>query len=383
MSTSQTTTPFPKKTCAAASCDADISHRHSTAKYCCKEHASKPNLCLDCGKRVGRNRCSSCASKVCWRNPKHRDRVSQASTRVWQNPEFREKRSEATKLLWEDPQYREKVNAGLDKALNESDLRERRSAAAKAMWADPRYREKNSAGVKAAWQNPESAFHSPEFREKMRAIMNSPQMHKTLSDASKALWDNPDYREKVSAERKALWGNPDYREKVSVGLKAALNNPEVRERRSKAMKVLWEDPEFREKVFQGHLRNASNDITYPSYFNQQTKPLIHARADRCEYCGGSHDWMDVHHIDHNPQNNHPYNLILLCRRCHQNYGNNDAGRYDHEELGAGFETIAQQASRAMPLGWWDSINHMLDYAERWGNNAEDLHGSHQLQRREE
>jgi hypothetical protein len=43
----------------------------------------------------------------------------------------------------------------------------------------------------------------------------------------------------------------------------------------------------------------------------------------CEICGAD-CWqpisqvtrMSVHHIDHDPRNNHPYNLLALCSGCH-------------------------------------------------------------------
>lgn len=74
--------------------------------------------------------------------------------------------------------------------------------------------------------------------------------------------------------------------------------------------------------------------------------------------------MDIHHIDHDTKNNEPLNLILLCRKCHINYGHTDIGRYDLPEFGTGFESIARENSQAMSLGWWEEINDVLDFAEK-------------------
>lgn len=40
---------------------------------------------------------------------------------------------------------------------------------------------------------------------------------------------------------------------------------------------------------------------------------------KCEYCG-YHEYdfcLDMHHIDHNPTNNHPSNIGILCCMCHR------------------------------------------------------------------
>lgn len=39
--------------------------------------------------------------------------------------------------------------------------------------------------------------------------------------------------------------------------------------------------------------------------------------DTCEECESTDPPIQVHHIDGNPYNNHPNNLSVLCRKCHQ------------------------------------------------------------------
>lgn len=40
--------------------------------------------------------------------------------------------------------------------------------------------------------------------------------------------------------------------------------------------------------------------------------------ESCEICGSTENLL-VHHIDHNRKNNVASNLMVLCKRCHQNH----------------------------------------------------------------
>ena len=44
----------------------------------------------------------------------------------------------------------------------------------------------------------------------------------------------------------------------------------------------------------------------------QAKKRDHYRCTQCGYGG----YVEAHHIDHNPLNNHINNLTTLCRHCH-------------------------------------------------------------------
>ena len=47
---------------------------------------------------------------------------------------------------------------------------------------------------------------------------------------------------------------------------------------------------------------------------------IYNRAENaCQTCG-THDALDIHHIDENPANNNKNNLIVLCASCHRKVG---------------------------------------------------------------
>lgn len=58
-----------------------------------------------------------------------------------------------------------------------------------------------------------------------------------------------------------------------------------------------------------------------------SREYILYRKNECEKCGVKNTFMvgdyrvkrkilTVHHIDHNPANNDPKNLMTLCRKCH-------------------------------------------------------------------
>lgn len=49
---------------------------------------------------------------------------------------------------------------------------------------------------------------------------------------------------------------------------------------------------------------------------RQRKDCLAARRDFCELCGTVDGDREVHHIDKNPRNNEPENLICLCVPCH-------------------------------------------------------------------
>lgn len=52
-------------------------------------------------------------------------------------------------------------------------------------------------------------------------------------------------------------------------------------------------------------------------------PWLKHRGDECEECGHRPlvaKWtLDVHHIDHDKENNDPDNLKTLCKNCHSTY----------------------------------------------------------------
>lgn len=65
----------------------------------------------------------------------------------------------------------------------------------------------------------------------------------------------------------------------------------------------------------------ANDNGYPydwSIISATTKREAGYKCYICELCLFEHTALilNVHHIDYNPQNNQPDNLVVLCRDCH-------------------------------------------------------------------
>ena len=220
----------------------------------------------------------------------------------------------------------------------------------------------------------DSAFRG-NFKRRVKQAQNKPSVREKKSRSIKVALSDPATKERMRKGIKRDKNRPEAKQRQSELSKERYLSPEYAERHRIAVINSWKRTERREKAFESWKLRGGKGSTYAWSF-RKILSLIHTRANEvCEYCDRTHRWMDVHHIDHDTHNNHPHNLILLCRSCHSHYGNNDAGRYDHPELGDGFETVAHKRSRAMANGWWESVNEVLEEAEKWnregyGGNSE-------------
>ena len=59
---------------------------------------------------------------------------------------------------------------------------------------------------------------------------------------------------------------------------------------------------------------------YPDNWREISQATIEARGGKCEDCGARSGYsfkvLTVHHIDYDPANNDPANLVVLCQGCH-------------------------------------------------------------------
>jgi hypothetical protein len=65
---------------------------------------------------------------------------------------------------------------------------------------------------------------------------------------------------------------------------------------------------------------------YPENWTEISRRIKEERGNRCEGCGqigdkisyeaGGNNYLTVHHIDYDPANCDPINLIVLCQKCH-------------------------------------------------------------------
>ena len=68
---------------------------------------------------------------------------------------------------------------------------------------------------------------------------------------------------------------------------------------------------------------------YPSAFHSKKKKALQRENGHCYLCGQKpNKALDVHHIDRNTHNNEIWNLVALCRPCH----NKQKGKTEQETL---------------------------------------------------
>ena len=128
-------------------------------------------------------------------------------------PEVRAK----LKAKWEDPAFKEKVIAartGLKRDLPESTKETLRvnlkNNPAMQGWSkrngDPEFDEKRIAGIQAAQPKRAEKMRDPvalaQRKERLKATLNSPEYK-----VKRALWDTPEYRKKLSDNKKQYWAN--------------------------------------------------------------------------------------------------------------------------------------------------------------------------------
>ena len=128
-------------------------------------------------------------------------------------PEVRAK----LKANWEDPEFKEKIIAartGLKRDLPESTKETLRvnlkNNPAMQGWSkrngDPEFDAKRIAGIQAAQPKRAEKMRDPvalaQRKERLKATLNSPEYK-----AKRALWDTPEYRKKLSDNKKQYWAN--------------------------------------------------------------------------------------------------------------------------------------------------------------------------------
>jgi len=75
----------------------------------------------------------------------------------------------------------------------------------------------------------------------------------------------------------------------------------------------------------GYLK-AKREGRYGKDWQAFREGLLEERGRKCEVCGwkGVEPWvLTIHHLDGNPENRDPQNLLVLCSKCHlvlQNQG---------------------------------------------------------------
>jgi len=61
-------------------------------------------------------------------------------------------------------------------------------------------------------------------------------------------------------------------------------------------------------------------------------------GDKCVSCG-YRGYIEVHHIDGDPLNNHPMNLAPLCRQCHRSVHGMEAATERMRQMKEDFDSL--------------------------------------------
>lgn len=240
--------------------------------------------CNDCGDPCCGKRCRSCY--VAWM-------ISQGQTE-----EYRRKQSEISLTAWQDPEYRRKQSKSQTEAQNRPEVKTKKSRALTELWNQSGYRQQIISTITEIWD--ESQFRQRVSRgvaaAHARGDFSSSATKQRKSDAAKAMWQNPDY----------------YQKQVKAQLEAQ-NRPEVKKKRSDANRG------ERNPCWRGGIPREPYALDWPEI----RKTIRERDGHKCQICNEYGKY--VHHIDYNPKNNSPTNLITLCPLHHNRttFGNRD------------------------------------------------------------
>ena len=120
------------------------------------------------------------------------------------------------KQLWEDSDYRQKTlisrpaNRNLPESTKETLRVSLKNNPAMQGWSkrngDPEFDAKRIAGIQAAQPKRAEKMRDPvalaQRKERLKATLNSPEYK-----VKRALWDTPEYRKKLSDNKKQYWAN--------------------------------------------------------------------------------------------------------------------------------------------------------------------------------
>lgn len=169
--------------------------------------------------------------------------------------------------------------------------------------------------------------------------------HKGITTWNKNLTKETDERVKKNGEKLSnyLKENDNYwlgkklseehKRKIGLGNKGKVISKESREKISKSNRGRKLSEETRKKMSESSPRRLKERLpkSYGYEFNNILKEQIRKRDNyRCQECFRHKDELftknkngkivpqkvHIHHIDYNKENNHPNNLISLCKSCH-------------------------------------------------------------------
>lgn len=166
--------------------------------------------------RIRKNK-QSVRSKILWKDPKYKEKMSKFRKNIWLNPEYKKNQSEAAKKRWEDPEYKKKF---------------------KKNWQDPKWKAETLKKQKEGKDKNPNYIKEVKIREKIK-------------------WENPEYKKKMCKIAKKKWEDPKFREKTLRKQKEARDNLEnggftdiSRKKISESSKKRWSNPEYKKMILQ-------------------------------------------------------------------------------------------------------------------------------------
>lgn len=303
-------------------------------------------LCIDCGKLCRGKRCLGCYHKY-MKSEEYRRAQSDRQKAVRTRPEYH------------TIEYHEKLSRIQKEAQNRPDVLITKSKVMKAAHArgcfnhvyTEEWRQRLPGIGREALNNPDT---KQKHREAVRAACAQIDYEKTRqkrSEIQKIAQMRPEVRKKRSDSVKAAYARGAYmtkecREIRSRAQKMSQNRPEVREKKSKAIKAAWARGVYAEMPAKvsgersGMWRGGHSRDPYVPNWSHIAKAIRKRDGYRCAFCGeienGYH--YPVHHIDYDPKNNDPANLVTLClsHHCMTTSGNRKYWQTYYSGRGFGF-----------------------------------------------
>lgn len=139
--------------------------------------------------------------------------------------EFRENAAAKAKTAHENPQTKIKHKQAVKKALSSPENRARCAETTRRRMSDPEMRQKSSDRLKAVMSDPDKARKMVEARKK---VMDTEESKRKLSESLKAAHLRPDVKARQILNVKLSWQNEETRSKRVAKLKEVFNSEEYK-----------------------------------------------------------------------------------------------------------------------------------------------------------
>jgi hypothetical protein len=168
--------------------------------------------------------------------------------------------------------------------------------------------------------------NNPRFGKKVLKVTKQ-----KMSIAQIKRFQDSKEREKTSKATKKFMQNPEIRLKISKAGKGRIVSEITRQKLSEKTTKQWSNINIKNKISgKNHYAyiDGTASLPYTKEFTSTLKKFIIERDNyKCQCCGMSQEEhkkkysnrsLEVHHIDHCPDNCKKTNLITVCKQCNIN-----------------------------------------------------------------